>query len=198
MRHSLVPDERLLAKAHFHWIYTAYSLVVAALLIAATGPVKRFAEGAQKAVQDYLVSDQAHWIGDANIPHLFQFAGSPLWHTVPPLVLFGVAVIFVGWRAIVQFTTEIVVTDSRLVAKQGVFRIRTFKTDLTQLGQVDVDQSLLGHILGYGTIHIYTRNWGGKGDQMAVEGIYLPPIADPHNFSTQVDRARRMWRKGQV
>jgi hypothetical protein len=94
--------------------------------------------------------------------------------------------------------TEIVVTDSRLLFRQGVFKLRTLKIDISNLRQVDVGQSWVGHILGYGDIHIFTNNVSGKGNDVEVAGIHLPPVADPHTFSTLIDRARRMWRKGQV
>jgi tellurite resistance protein len=194
MRHSLVPEERLLARAKFHWIYTFYSLLGAAVLIGISGPLK---QGIEKA-RDYVVSGNANWIGESNIPKLYALLQNPLMTQMPQYVLFCAAALFVIWRMLVQRTTEIVVTDSRLVMKEGIFWIKTFKADMTQLGQVDVEQSLLGRILGYGRIHIFTRNFSGKGNQMEAEGIYLPAIADPHGFSTQIDRARRMWRKGQV
>ena len=198
IRHSLVPEERLLAKAKFHWIYTFYSLLGAGILVGAAAPARHAIDVLAGKARDYLAGDQAQWLGATAVQSLFKLASNPLLVTVPPLLMFVAGILFFLWRALVQYTTEIVITDSRLVVKQGVFRIRTFKTDFQTLGQINVDQSLLGNILGYGTVHIFTRNWEGKGGQLEAEGIYLPPIAHPHSFSTQVDRARRMWRKGQV
>ena len=198
MRHSLVPDERLLAKAKFHWIYTVYSLLGAGVLIGSASRSRQVMEIGTAKLKDLLAGDQLQWLGEANAAALYKIAANPLLVTAPPLILFVAGILFFLWRLAVQLTTEMVITDSRIVVKQGIFRIRTFKADFQTLGQINVDQSLLGNIMGYGVVHICTRNWEGKGGQLEAEGIFLPPIADPHFFSTQLDRARRMWRKGQV
>ena len=168
------------------------------VLIAAAQPITHGVKAASAFISQYLVNQQPQWVGDANIEKILTFLANPLLPKIPELVLFPAAVFYVLWRVLVQITTEIIVTDSRLVAKQGIFNIRTFKADLSTLGQVDVNQSLLGGLLGYGTIHIFTRNWSGQGSQVEAEGINLPPVADPHAFSTLVDRARRMWRTRSV
>ncbi|TAL29532.1 MAG: hypothetical protein EPN97_13305 [Alphaproteobacteria bacterium] len=194
MRQSLVPEERLLGKARFHYIYTIYSLIISGLLVSAAKPVAGLVMTLVKMMQDYLVNTSPGWLGDANIEVLLRALSSPLWAAVPVVGLYALALLFFLWRVLRQLTTEIIITDSRIVVKQGIFIIRTFKADLSNLGQVDVNQSLLGGLLNYGSVHIYTQNWSGKGNQMEAEGIYLPPVAEPHAFSTLVDRARRMWR----
>lgn len=198
MQDSLVPDERLLGKAHFHWIYTFKSILIGGGLIALSHPVGAAITTYSAVAIEYLTSGRASWLGDSNIQTFGNFLANPLVARVPEFGLFALGVLYILGRVLVQLTTEIVVTDSRLIVKQGVFSVRTFKADLSTLGQVDVNQSLLGNILGYGSIHIYTRNWGGQGSQVEAEGIYLPPVADPHAFSTLVDRARRMWRTRSV
>lgn len=194
MRQNLVPEERLLGKARFHYIYTVYSLLYSAILISLSRLAATQIPVLCRAAQQRLLVDGADWVGTDNIPAVYKALENPHLATWPAGVLFVTGIVYFLWRLAVQFTTEIIVTDSRVVVKQGIFNIRTFKADLQGLGQVDVYQSMLGNILGYGKVHIYTQNWSGKGNQMEAEGIFLPPIAEPHAFSTLVDRARRMWR----
>jgi hypothetical protein len=194
MRQSMVPGERLLGKARFHYIYTIHSMIVSGLILLLSRPVASLIIKGCQRLKDYLAEGGAGWLGADNVEKLYVMLSNPLWNVAPVFVIWGAAILFFLWRLAVQYTTEIVVTDSRVVAKQGIFFVRTFKTDLSNLGQVDVNQSMLGNLLGYGSVHIFTRNWSGQGNEMEVEGIYLPPIAEPHAFSTLVDRARRMWR----
>ncbi|MEZ0223781.1 MAG: PH domain-containing protein [Alphaproteobacteria bacterium] len=194
MRQSMVGGERLLGKARFHYIYTVYSLIISGLILVFSRTAANWIIKGCQRMKDYLTSGGANWLGEDNVEKLYAVMSSPLWNILPIYVLCGSAILFFLWRVARQLTTEIVVTDSRVVAKQGIFSVRTFKTDLSNLGQVDVNQSMLGNLLNYGSVHIFTRNWSGQGNQMEVEGIYLPPIAEPHSFSTLVDRARRMWR----
>ena len=60
------------------------------------------------------------------------------------------AVAFVAaWR---WERTRIVVTPGRLVVAYGTLRRRTVSLALAPLGAVEVEQSLLGGVLGYGTL----------------------------------------------
>jgi uncharacterized membrane protein YdbT with pleckstrin-like domain len=48
--------------------------------------------------------------------------------------------------------TRIVVTDERLVILEGTLRRREASVSLASVGAVEVEQSLLGRVLGYGTV----------------------------------------------
>jgi uncharacterized membrane protein YdbT with pleckstrin-like domain len=58
-----------------------------------------------------------------------------------------------------RVTTEIVVTDKRVIHKQGWISRRTEEMNITKVETVDVEQRLGGRILGYGTVRI--RGVGG-------------------------------------
>ena len=58
-----------------------------------------------------------------------------------------------GWEA-ESFCTELAVTDRRVIFKTGFVRRRTVEMNMDKVETVDVDQSILGRILGYGTIHV--------------------------------------------
>jgi uncharacterized membrane protein YdbT with pleckstrin-like domain len=49
-------------------------------------------------------------------------------------------------------TTELGVTDKRVIVKSGFIRRRTIELLLRQVEAISVDQGLLGRLLGYGSI----------------------------------------------
>jgi uncharacterized membrane protein YdbT with pleckstrin-like domain len=49
-------------------------------------------------------------------------------------------------------TTELGVTNKRVIVKTGLIRRRTIELLLRQVEAISVDQSLLGRLLGYGSI----------------------------------------------
>jgi uncharacterized membrane protein YdbT with pleckstrin-like domain len=53
-----------------------------------------------------------------------------------------------------RWTTEIVVTNKRIIYKRGWIAIRTEEMNITKVETVDVRQPVLGRILGYGTVLI--------------------------------------------
>jgi uncharacterized membrane protein YdbT with pleckstrin-like domain len=66
-----------------------------------------------------------------------------------------------GLRAwIRRATTELAVTDARVIYKAGLFRRHTLEMNRSKVESVDVDQSLFGRLFGYGTIIV--RGTGGS------------------------------------
>jgi uncharacterized membrane protein YdbT with pleckstrin-like domain len=51
-------------------------------------------------------------------------------------------------------TTEIAVTNRRVIYKTGLIQRHTAEMNMDKVESVLVDQSILGRILGYGTVHI--------------------------------------------
>jgi uncharacterized membrane protein YdbT with pleckstrin-like domain len=69
-----------------------------------------------------------------------------------------------------QATTEIFVTDRRAIIKTGFIARRTFEMNMDKIESVDVSQSVMGRLLGYGTVVL-------RGTGMGIEK--LGAIADP-------------------
>jgi len=59
-----------------------------------------------------------------------------------------------------RWTTEIAVTDRRVILKRGLIRRHTIEMNMNKIESVDVDQTVLGRIFGYGTIIV--RGTGGS------------------------------------
>jgi uncharacterized membrane protein YdbT with pleckstrin-like domain len=74
-----------------------------------------------------------------------------------PVPLLGVALVLVAalfalrsvWR---WERTRVIVTDEQLAVVRGTLRRRIAAVRLDRVGAVEVDQSLLGRVLGYGTL----------------------------------------------
>jgi len=89
---------------------------------------------------------------------------------------------FVAWlRALIwRRTTELVVTDRRVIYKRGLVRRHTIEMNLSKVESVDVDQSIPGRLLNYGTLTI--RGTGGGLEP-------LPRIEAPLAFRNHVTAA---------
>jgi len=72
-------------------------------------------------------------------------------------------IIFCSLRAILtlfiapmidKYSDEFAITNRRLIIKTGLISRKTFEMNLSKIESVNIDQTLLGRILGYGTIMI--------------------------------------------
>jgi uncharacterized membrane protein YdbT with pleckstrin-like domain len=52
----------------------------------------------------------------------------------------------------VRWITEIAITDRRVIYKRGFINRHTVETNMDKVATVDVDQSVLGRLLNYGTV----------------------------------------------
>ena len=85
-----------------------------------------------------------------------------------PLVVFGTLMVFgiltglSAFRAWFRWwTTEIAVTDKRIIFKTGFINRHTEEMNMDKVSSVDVDQSVWGRIFDFGTIRILGA--GGAG-----------------------------------
>jgi uncharacterized membrane protein YdbT with pleckstrin-like domain len=60
---------------------------------------------------------------------------------------------FVG-AGIRRVTTEIVVTDKRVIYKRGLFSRHTVEMNISKIETVDVEQGIVGRVFGFGTVLI--------------------------------------------
>jgi uncharacterized membrane protein YdbT with pleckstrin-like domain len=89
------------------------------------------------------------------------------------LPLFGLGLVFLAWVWILYKTTEIAITNKRIIAKFGFISRSTIEINLPKVESVQVDQGVLGRMLDYGTIIV-----AGAG----TPNLSIPGAADPLEF----------------
>lgn len=87
------------------------------------------------------------------------------------------ALLFAAQATFRRWTTEIGVTDRRVIYKRGFISRYTAEINMDKIETVDVEQSLLGRMLDYGTITIH-------GTGASIE--QLRAIADPIGLRTSI------------
>ena len=90
---------------------------------------------------------------------------------------FGVAIITVAIGFFKRSSTEMAVTNKRVLVKVGIMSRRSIEIMLSKIESVRVDQSLTGRMLRFGTIVV--RGVGGTPEPFA-------DIAHPLEFRRQV------------
>jgi uncharacterized membrane protein YdbT with pleckstrin-like domain len=89
--------------------------------------------------------------------------------------LLGVASILLAWFS--RWTTEIAVTNRRIVYKRGFIRRHTIEMNMDKIESVDVDQSIMGRLFNYGTLTVHGTGTG-------IEPLYQ--IDSPIEFRNSV------------
>ena len=88
-------------------------------------------------------------------------------------VIFSFVLIGIPWliTAILQKkTTEMAVTNKRVIIKTGIISRRTIEMNLSKIENIEVNQSIIGRIFGYGIITIV----GTGGTHEPFENVSQP------------------------
>jgi uncharacterized membrane protein YdbT with pleckstrin-like domain len=121
------------------------------------------------------VIGRLHWINYLKAFLLLVIAVVLLIYGVQDTTKVQRAVTYIGWLVLAVsvvmllgawFTrqmTELSVTNHRVIYKTGFLRRHTVEMNMDKVETVNVDQSILGRILGYGTIHVLGTGQGIEG-----------------------------------
>jgi uncharacterized membrane protein YdbT with pleckstrin-like domain len=93
-------------------------------------------------------------------------------------IFFLVGAIFIGVAVIHVITTELALTNRRIIAKSGLIRRNTIELKVNRVESLGVDQGVLGRILNFGSIVV--KGVGGSNAP-------IPYIAKPMEFRQQVN-----------
>lgn len=74
-------------------------------------------------------------------------------------------------------TSELIVTDLRIIAKMGVLNVATLEMDRRRVAEILIDQTFWGRMLNYG--HIYIRGFTG-----VIGG--MPVMVNPHMIEAYI------------
>jgi hypothetical protein len=156
MRRTLMPGETVIREGYFHPFYTFTALIT--LL---------FCLGCGWVFQDALLT------------YLHQKSRLPM--TLG--LLLGSWLFF--WMLLKKWTTEIVLTSERLIYKRGFFLIQSQEVDIEQLASDNVEQSFIGRMFDYGTLHIRC---------IEAADYWLPPIRAPYAFRNALEQQKHLYR----
>jgi uncharacterized membrane protein YdbT with pleckstrin-like domain len=81
----------------------------------------------------------------------FRFAAD-----VASLLCLAAGLFYLAQAWFEQWTTEIAVTNRRVIYKEGFIRRRTIEVHMDKVASVDVDQSIFGRILDYGDVFVHS------------------------------------------
>ena len=102
------------------------------------------------------------------------------WSLVPLLLLgliflafYGLGLLFWIAAAIRYFTTELAITNKRVIAKFGLISRSTIEINLQRIESIQVNQGILGRIFNFGSIVV-----SGAGNPQAP----IPGISSPLQF----------------
>ena len=115
---------------------------------------------------------------------MVKFEGkTSVWSLLPKILLgllllpfYGLGLLLWISAAITYYTTELVVTNKRVVAKFGLIRRNTIEMNIPKIESLRVEQSFVGRIFNFGSILI-----SGAGNPQAP----IPGISDPLLFKNR-------------
>lgn len=96
-----------------------------------------------------------------------------------------IALIYAGSVALEYITSEFAVTNKRVMMREGFFYRHANEVRISTISQVNVDQSLLGQLLGYGMVSINTF---GAYDAYT---MIANPMAFQRSVNEQIDNIRK-------
>ncbi|PCI56195.1 MAG: hypothetical protein COB36_05285 [Alphaproteobacteria bacterium] len=171
IQQSLGPNEELVHIGKFHWMYTVSSFM-------------SIFWGFFGAIVVVVMAHHAY-IFMGKLPSDIGYMES-IKYLHPGVRIFAFLVFIFGLvkfarMMIVKATTEIAITNTRLVYKRGLVARHVGEISIDRIEGVNVLQPILGRIFNYGRIMI-------RG--MGVGEVLLPPIEDPIAFRKAIEEAK--------
>ncbi len=161
VRRAMQPDEKIIYAAQLHWIIYKTGILIT-LLGAAVGyctvPV----------VSEILGED------------LGSYLDKPAKYIAVALIVLGAIHLVISF--IRQVSTELVITDQRVIAKHGWIATTSYELMMTKVEGATIDQTVLGRLLGYGTLMV-------KGTGGGISPI--DHVDDPYRFHAHLMTALR-------
>ena len=180
VQQSLGANEELVHVGQFHSIYTVHSFsmiiwgIIGSVFVVCT------------ALYGHEMLAQA--FGSDLFPSFSRDMGvlERIRHVHPGIRIFAFIVFIYGLlrfaqMMVVKATTEIAVTNHRLIYKRGLVARHVGEISIDRIEGVNVLQSFWGRIFDYGRLVVHG---------MGVGEVVLPPIADPITFRRAIEKAK--------
>jgi len=180
IRQSLSEEEELIHVAEFHWMYNVQAVFNAIFGTIFSILIIVFAIKYQPAMFG-AIPDHLSYVDQVRSLH-------------PGIKILSFFVFIMGLlkfaqMMIIKATTEIGVTDIRLVYKRGLVARAVGEINIDRIEGVNVLQGILGRLFGYGRVMV-------RG--MGVGEVVLPPIAQPIRFKKAIEKARSKAKKKNI
>ncbi len=171
VQQSLGPNEELVHIGKFHWMYTVNAFMsifwglVSAIIVMVGAYIAYITLKWLPADTEFLESIRAIHPGI----RAFSF------------FVFVMGLVKFAQLMVTKATTEIAITNTRLVYKRGLVARHVGEISIDRIEGVNVMQPILGRIFNYGRVMI-------RG--MGVGEVVLPPIEDPISFRRAIEDAK--------
>ena len=192
VQQSLTPNEKIVHVGQFHWSYTAgavswlfigalfaYLVLHVSIHIDISSIIDRefpfLSEDRYGEAWRYIIDKR----GGLLQVILDQYIGV----RIAALVMFLFGVLMCVKILIFVMVTEICVTNQRLIYKTGLVSRYVGEISVDRIEGINVIQSILGRILGFGRIIV-------RG--MGVGEVAIPPIANPIMFRRAIEKAKSL------
>ncbi len=168
---SLGPDEELVHVGRFHWMYTvqAFMAIVWGIIISI-----------MLIIGSVVIYKQMGWFPK----EIGLLEGVRYLHPgirIAAFVMFVMGLLSFAQMMVIKATTEIAITNSRLVYKRGLVARHVGEMSVDRIEGVNVLQTIFGRMFNYGRLAV-------RG--MGIGEVVLPPIENPIAFRLAIEKAR--------
>lgn len=175
IKQSLSEGEELIYGGEFHWMYNVSAVVNIVFGVILAIMIIVFAVKMEPLMFNTVGFDQMSWLEKIRNLH-------------PGIKILSFFVVLMGLMRFVQMmiikaTTEIAITNKRLVYKRGLVARYVGEMNIDRIEGVNVVQGVFGRMFDYGRVMV-------RG--MGVGEVVLPPIAAPIKFRKAIEKARNL------
>lgn len=177
LKKSLSEGEELIHVARFHWMYTVsavFNMVFGTILSIA---ILIFATKFQPVIVGAI---------DPNAGFFNNLSALHPGVKILSFFVFIMGVMKFAHMMIAKATTEIGISDIRLIYKRGLVARDVVELNTDRIEGVDIAQGVLGRLFGYGRLII-------RG--MGIGAVAMPAIEQPIRFKKAIEKAREIARK---
>jgi hypothetical protein len=169
---SLSPGEEIVCIGHFPWMYTAHAIMCIVWGVLGCAVVI--------AVSLFIELHFVHGI-DPESSFLEQIRALHPGLKLAAFFVFILGLMKFAHMMVIRASTEVAVTSSRIIYKRGLVARYVGELSIDRIEGVNVIQTFLGRIFGYGRIMV---------QGMGVGEVILPTLANPIEFRKAIEKAR--------
>ncbi len=195
VQQSLASNEEILREGHFHWMYTVnavFWIIFGAATAIAIGYGAIWLDIAE-IMRNFYPNLPNELFNEAWNAIITERGGylTILWEQHPfvrfsMLGAFILGIYFFAHMMIIKATTEIAVTNERLIYKRGLIAREVVEMSIDRIEGVNIKQGTFGRLFGYGRV-------GARG--MGVGEIMLPRLEKPIMLKRAIHEAQYLHGK---